>query len=164
MCLQNVLSIVGFVAALCTYLAFFKAWFSDWRPGYLTICLALRACKFESVTWLPALPVWSHVPELWATADSSNRDKCFKSISSPQLSDLARSHVVTCDKQKQEQKEGNSMLAHILSFFLRKIHPASLSIMQEHNFEHNARILGLTLKSIMLKFSSIIYLTLTSRG
>ena len=67
-------------------------------------------------------------------------------LPSPQLSDLARSHVVTCDKQKQEQKEGNSMLAHILSFFLRKIHPASLSIMQEHNFEHNARILGLTLK------------------
>ena len=29
MCLQNVLSIVGFVAALCTYLALLKAWFSD---------------------------------------------------------------------------------------------------------------------------------------
>ena len=56
------------------------------------------------------------------------------------------------------------MLAHILSFFLRKIHSASLSIMQEHNLEHNATILGVTLKSIMLKFSSIIYLTLTSRG
>ena len=47
-------------------------------------------------------------------------------------------------------------------FFLRKIHPASLSILlgHEHNFERNAMILGVTLKSIMLKFSSIIYLTL----
>ena len=54
------------------------------------------------------------------------------------------------------------MLAPILSLFLRKIHPASLRIMlgQEHNFEHNAMILGVTLKSIMFKFSSIICLTL----
>ena len=33
MCLQNLLSIVAFVAALYTYLAFLKAWFSVWKPG-----------------------------------------------------------------------------------------------------------------------------------
>ena len=59
-------------------------------------------------------------------------------------------------------KEGNNMLAPILFFYLRKIHSASLSIMlgHEHNFQHNALILGVTPKTIMLKFSSIIYLTL----
>ena len=59
-------------------------------------------------------------------------------------------------------KEGNNMLAPILFFYLRKIHPASLSIIlgHEHNFEHNALSLGVTYKSITLKFSSIIYLTL----
>ena len=55
----------------------------------------------------------------------------------------------------------NDILAPIfVFFFLRKIHPASLSIMlgHEHNVEHNAMILGVTLKGIILKFSSIIYL------
>lgn len=49
--------------------------------------------------------------------------------------------------------------------FLRKISPASLSIMpgREQNFEHDAKILGVTLKSITLKFSSILYLTLSSK-
>lgn len=49
--------------------------------------------------------------------------------------------------------------------FLRKILPASLSIMpgREHNFEHDAKILGVTLKSVTLKFSSILYQTLSSK-
>ena len=49
--------------------------------------------------------------------------------------------------------------------FLRKISPASLSIMpgREHNFDHDAKILGVMLKSITLKFSSILYLTLSSK-
>ena len=49
--------------------------------------------------------------------------------------------------------------------FLRKISPASLSIMpgREHNFGHDAKILGVTLKSITLKFSSILYQTLSSK-
>ena len=34
----------------------------------------------------------------------------------------------------------------------------------EHSFEHNAMILGVTLKSVMLKFSSMIYLTLPVSG
>ena len=33
MCLHNVLSIVGFVAALCTYLAFLTAWLPYFMPG-----------------------------------------------------------------------------------------------------------------------------------
>ena len=52
------------------------------------------------------------------------------------------------------------MLAPILFFYLCKINSASLSIIlgHERNFEH--AILGVTPKSIVLKFSSIIYLTL----
>ena len=52
------------------------------------------------------------------------------------------------------------MLAPILFFYLFKINSASLSIIlgHERNFEH--AILGVTPKSILLKFSSIIYLTL----
>ena len=34
---------------------------------------------------------------------------------------------------------------------------------REHNFEHDAKILGVTLESITLKFSSIIYLTLLGK-
>ena len=33
MCLHNVLSIVGFVAVLCTYLALLKAWLPYFMPG-----------------------------------------------------------------------------------------------------------------------------------
>ena len=33
MCLHNVLSIVGFVAALCTYLALLKAWLPYFMPS-----------------------------------------------------------------------------------------------------------------------------------
>ena len=59
------------------------------------------------------------------------------------------------------------MLAPILSFFLAQ---NSRSIFEhnaraEHNFEHISMILRVTtLKSIMLKFSSIIYLTLPGSG
>ena len=54
------------------------------------------------------------------------------------------------------------MLAPILSFFFAQ---NSHSIFEhnartEHNFEHIAMILRVTLKSMMLKFPSIIYLTL----
>ena len=53
------------------------------------------------------------------------------------------------------------MLAPILAFFCSKFTQHLFSIMLGHelNFELNAMILGVTLKSIMLKFSSIIYLT-----
>ena len=58
------------------------------------------------------------------------------------------------------------MLAPILSFFFAQ---NSRSIFghnarTEHNFEHIAMILRVTLKSMMLKFSSIIYLTLPGSG
>ena len=59
------------------------------------------------------------------------------------------------------------MLAPILSFFLAQ---NSRSIFEhnaraEHNFEHISMILQVTtLKSIMLKFSNIIYLTLPGSG
>jgi len=53
---------------------------------------------------------------------------------------------------------------YFVFFYFRKIHPASLSIMlgHEHNFEHNAMSLGVTLKTIILKFSNVIYLTLVT--
>ena len=54
------------------------------------------------------------------------------------------------------------MLAPIFFLICAKINSAYLRILlgHEHNFEHNAMILGVTPKTIMLKFSSIIYLTL----
>ena len=108
MCLvQNVLSILGFVAALCTYVALLKAWFSVGRPGYLTLYLALQACKFESATWLPALPVRPlNAEPQYCTADSANSGKCFKSIRSPQLCDLTRSREATTDKNKNKESWG----------------------------------------------------------
>ena len=45
-----------------------KAWL-------LTLCLAPQACKFESATWLPALPVRSHVPLTLSQADSETVTK-----------------------------------------------------------------------------------------
>ena len=152
------------------WLLYARIWLFS-RPGFLTEDLATLLYAWLSGPVSLRVQHGFQLFQFGVTSLNSEPQQTHQTVTntlsrlpSPQLSDLARSHVVTCDKQKQEQKEGNSMLAHILSFFLRKIHPASLSIMQEHNFEHNARILGLTLKSIMLKFSSIIYLTLTSRG
>jgi len=37
---------------------------------------------------------------------------------------------------------------------------SSIMLLLEHNFRHNAVVLRMTLKSIMLTFSSIMYLTL----
>ena len=37
---------------------------------------------------------------------------------------------------------------------------SSIMLLFEHYFRHNAVVFGVTLKSIMLKFSSITYLTL----
>ena len=39
---------------------------------------------------------------------------------------------------------------------------SSIMLLLEHNFRHNAFVLMVTLKSIVLKFSSIFYLTLQS--
>ena len=64
-------------------------------------------------------------------------------------------------------KEEDNMLASIFFFFFAQ---NSRSIFEhnaraEHNFEHISMILRVTtLKSIMLKFSSIIYLTLPGSG
>ena len=52
------------------------------------------------------------------------------------------------------------MLAPILFFYLCKINSASLSIILGHERNFENAILGVTPKSILLKFSSIIYLTL----
>ena len=41
---------------------------------------------------------------------------------------------------------------------------SSIMLLLELNFRHNAVVLRVTLKSIMLKFSSIMYLTLPSRA
>ena len=45
-----------------------KAWL-------LTLCLAPQVCKFESATWLPGLPVRSHVPWTLSPADSETVTK-----------------------------------------------------------------------------------------
>ena len=37
---------------------------------------------------------------------------------------------------------------------------SSIMLLFEHNYRHNAVVLRVTLKSMMLKFSSIMYLTL----
>ena len=37
---------------------------------------------------------------------------------------------------------------------------SSIMLLFEHNYRHNALLLAVTLKSIMLKFSSIMHLTL----
>ena len=73
---------------------------------------------------------------------------------------LLRMRAVLFQRRRCYLKEGNNMLAPILFFYLCKINSASLSIIlgHERNFEH--AILGVTPKSIVLKFSSIIYLTL----
>ena len=41
---------------------------------------------------------------------------------------------------------------------------SSIMLLFEHNFRHNAIVLRVTLKSIRLKFSSIMYLTLPTTG
>ena len=59
------------------------------------------------------------------------------------------------------------MLAPILSFFFFAQNSRSIfehNARTEHNFEHIAMILRVTLKSMMLKFPSIIYLTLPGSG
>lgn len=41
---------------------------------------------------------------------------------------------------------------------------SSIMLLLEHNFRHNAVVLRVTLKSFMLKFSSIMYLTLAANA
>ena len=80
MCLQNVLSIAAFVAALCTSLAFLKAWFSVWKPGYLLYAWLPKLVSLRVQHGFQVFQFGVTSLELWAKETQKPWQKCFQPI------------------------------------------------------------------------------------